>query len=156
MIQSVFVSSVFQLCLTFCDPMDCGHQAPLFMGLSQQEYWSGLRFPPPGDFPHLGMEPGFLAQVLCHWATSEFWFSLCVCAKYISKTMPVLNLQIWMLGGGVQILGNGMGNKNTFGVHWPQSKNPKLQDMAYNYLSMASCFPPFPISSVSQNSLQIT
>ena len=38
------------------------HQAPLFMGLSQQEYWSGLRFPPPGDFPHLGMGPGFLAS----------------------------------------------------------------------------------------------
>lgn len=28
----------------------------------------------------------------------------------------------------------------------PQSKNPKLHDMAYNCLTMASCFPPFPIS----------
>ena len=26
------------------------HQAPLPMGLSRQEYWSGLPFPPPGQF----------------------------------------------------------------------------------------------------------
>ena len=25
------------------------HQAPLFMGRSRQEYWSGLLFPPPGE-----------------------------------------------------------------------------------------------------------
>ena len=32
-----------QLCLTLCDPMDCiACQAPLFMGFSGQEYWSGL------------------------------------------------------------------------------------------------------------------
>ena len=27
-------------------------QAPLFMGFSMQEYWSGLPFPPPGDILH--------------------------------------------------------------------------------------------------------
>ena len=27
-------------------------QSPLSMGLSRQEYWSGLPFPPPGDLPH--------------------------------------------------------------------------------------------------------
>ena len=27
------------------------YQAPLSMGLSRQEYWSGLPFPPPGIFP---------------------------------------------------------------------------------------------------------
>ena len=27
------------------------HQAPLPMGFSQQEHWSGLPFPPPGDLP---------------------------------------------------------------------------------------------------------
>ena len=26
-------------------------QAPLSMGFSRQEYWSGLPFPSPGDFP---------------------------------------------------------------------------------------------------------
>ena len=32
-------------------------QAPLSMGLSRQEYWSGLPFPPPGDRPNPGIEP---------------------------------------------------------------------------------------------------
>ena len=27
------------------------HQAPLSMGFSRQEYWSGLPFPASGDFP---------------------------------------------------------------------------------------------------------
>ena len=31
-------------------------QAPLSMGFSRQEYWSGLPFPPPGDFPDPGIE----------------------------------------------------------------------------------------------------
>ena len=32
------------------------HQAPLSMGFSGQEYWSGLPFPSPGDLPNPGME----------------------------------------------------------------------------------------------------
>ena len=27
------------------------------MGLSQQEYWNGLPFPPPGDLPDPGIKP---------------------------------------------------------------------------------------------------
>ena len=38
---------VTQLCLTLSDPMDVA-QAPLSMGFSRQEYWSGLPFPTPG------------------------------------------------------------------------------------------------------------
>ena len=33
-------------------------QAPLSMGFSRQEYWSGLPFPSPEDFPNPGIEPG--------------------------------------------------------------------------------------------------
>ena len=32
-------------------------QAPLSMGFSRQEYWSGLLFPFPGDLPDPGTEP---------------------------------------------------------------------------------------------------
>ena len=35
-------------------------QAPLSMGFSRQEYWSGLPYPSPGDLPNLGIEPGLL------------------------------------------------------------------------------------------------
>ena len=37
---------------------DC--QAPLSMGFSRQEYWSGLPFPPPGDLPDQGLSPSLL------------------------------------------------------------------------------------------------
>ena len=32
-------------------------QTPLSMGLSRQEYWSGLPFPTPGDLLDPGIEP---------------------------------------------------------------------------------------------------
>ena len=32
-------------------------QAPLTMGFSKQEYWSGLSFPTPEDLPYPGIEP---------------------------------------------------------------------------------------------------
>ena len=31
-------------------------RAPLSMGLSRQEYWNGLPFPPPGDLPDPGIK----------------------------------------------------------------------------------------------------
>ena len=34
-------------CLTLCDPEMAAHQAPPPLGLSRQEYWSGLPFPSP-------------------------------------------------------------------------------------------------------------
>ena len=36
------------------------HQAALSMGFSQQEYGSGLPFPPPGGLPDPGIEPASL------------------------------------------------------------------------------------------------
>ena len=33
-------------------------QAPLFLGFSRQEYWSGLPFPSPGDLPDPGLKLG--------------------------------------------------------------------------------------------------
>ena len=49
---------VAQSCLALCDPMDCSHQAPLSMGFSRQDYWSGLPFPSPGDLLNPGIKPG--------------------------------------------------------------------------------------------------
>ena len=33
-----------------------GCQAPLFMGFSRQEIWSGLLYPPPEDLPNPGIK----------------------------------------------------------------------------------------------------
>ena len=45
-----------QSCL-FVTLWTVAHQAPLSMGFSGQEYWSGLPCPPPENLPHPGMEP---------------------------------------------------------------------------------------------------
>ena len=43
--------------MTVGDPMNyIVHQAPLSMGFSRQEYWSGLPFPAPGDISDPGTE----------------------------------------------------------------------------------------------------
>ena len=47
----------FHSCPTLCDLMGCSPEAPLFMGFSKQEYWSGLPYSPPGDLPDPGIEP---------------------------------------------------------------------------------------------------
>ena len=41
----------------FATQWSIARQAPLSMGFSRQEYWSGLPCPPPGDPPDLWMEP---------------------------------------------------------------------------------------------------
>ena len=46
----------------FATPGTVAHQAPLSMGFSRQEYWSGLPLPPPGDLPDPGIEPVSLAS----------------------------------------------------------------------------------------------
>ena len=41
----------------FATPWTVARQAPLSMGFSKQEYWSGLPFPSPGDLPDPGIKP---------------------------------------------------------------------------------------------------
>ena len=37
--------------------MDCSSPGSSVHGISRQEYWSGLPFPPPGDLPDPGIKP---------------------------------------------------------------------------------------------------
>ena len=51
-------------------------QAPLSMGFSRQEYWSGLPFPSPGDLPVSGIEPMSLTSLALtgvFFTTSTTW-----------------------------------------------------------------------------------
>ena len=60
-------------------PWTVVHQAPLAMGFSRQEYWSGLPCPPPEDLPDLGMEPAclmFLVLTGRFFTTSAIWYAL--------------------------------------------------------------------------------
>ena len=47
--------SVAELCPTLAAPWTIAHQAPLSMGFSRQEDWSGLPCPSPGDLPDPGL-----------------------------------------------------------------------------------------------------
>ena len=46
----------------FAAPWTVAHQAPLSVGFSRQEYWSGLPFPTPEDLPNQGIELSSLAS----------------------------------------------------------------------------------------------
>ena len=50
-------SLVAKSCPTVATPWTVARQAPLSMGFSRQECWSGLPFPFPEDLPDLGIEP---------------------------------------------------------------------------------------------------
>ena len=41
----------------FMIPWTVGHQTPLSMEFSRQEYWRGLPFPSPEDLPEPGIKP---------------------------------------------------------------------------------------------------
>ena len=52
---------VAKSCPPLVSPWSIARQAPLSMGFSRQEYWSGLPFLSPEDLPDPGIEPGSLA-----------------------------------------------------------------------------------------------
>ena len=66
-----------QSCLILWNPMHYSLPAPLSMGFSREEYWSGLPFPSPADLPKPGMESALLyhrrspAWQANNWATRE-------------------------------------------------------------------------------------
>ena len=68
--------SPVRLCAT---PWTVACQAPLSIGFSRQEYWSGLSCPPPGDLPHPGIKPASLRSPALagrFFTTSAIWESL--------------------------------------------------------------------------------
>ena len=70
----VFLLSHFSPVQFFGALWTIAYQAPLSIGFSRQEYWSGLLCPPPGDLPDLGIKPAFPALQmnslsLSHWGS---------------------------------------------------------------------------------------
>ena len=48
---------VSKSCLTLGDSMDCSLPDSSVHGTVQEEYWSGLPFPSPGNLPYPGIKP---------------------------------------------------------------------------------------------------
>ena len=72
----MLVLSHFSRVRLFVTPCTTACQAPLSMGLSRQEYWSGLPFPSPGDLPNPGIKPlSLLSPALAgrFFTTSTTW-----------------------------------------------------------------------------------
>ena len=68
--------SPFNCARLFATLWAVAHQAPLSMGFSRQEYWSGLPCPSPGDLPNPGIELKCLislALVVRFFTTSVTW-----------------------------------------------------------------------------------
>ena len=75
----------------FTTPWTVAHQAPLSMGFSRQEYWSGLPCPPPGDLPNPGIKHlPQCKQILHHLSTrdAQLRYSLCNVILPISHLQP--------------------------------------------------------------------
>ena len=53
--------------MTLCNPWTVAYQAPLSMGFSWQDYWSGLPFPSSGNLPKPGIKQ------MPHVLTGEFF-----------------------------------------------------------------------------------
>ena len=49
-------AKLLQSCLTLCNPMDYSPPGTSLLGILQQEYWSGLPFPSPGDLLNPGIK----------------------------------------------------------------------------------------------------
>ena len=63
----------------FATPCTVACQAPLSMGFSRQEYWSGLLFPPPGNLRNPGIKPmSLMSPALAgrFFASSATWEAL--------------------------------------------------------------------------------
>ena len=79
---SAYVLSGFSHVRLFSTLWTIARQAPLSMGFSRQEYWSGLPFPSPGDLPDPGIEHmslTFPALTGSFFTTSATWEALSFC-----------------------------------------------------------------------------
>ena len=86
--------SHFGLLELFVTPWTVAHHAPLSVGESRQEYWSGLPWPSPGIFPTQGSNPGVL--YLLHWHAGSL--SLAPPGKPLEPS--ILETQVKQMGDG--------------------------------------------------------
>ena len=86
----------------FATPWTVACQAPLSLGFSKQEYWSGLPFPSPGDLPNPGIEPGspvLQADALpsespgkC-WVPKNWYFWTVMLEKFLESPLDCKEIQ---------------------------------------------------------------
>ena len=102
----LFLGRIFYRCQLW--QVDClAFQASLSMGFSRQEYWSGLPFPPLGDFPDSGIAQASPMSselqedslLLSRWEAPLSWL-LMPFKSFIS--LQIFSLFYWLLEGGIK------------------------------------------------------
>ena len=126
------------------------YQAPLSMGFSRQEYWSGLPRPPPGVFPVLLHR--WLSSCLCPprgergkralWGLFlNFWLHLlCSVAHTILVPQPGIKpvlraVEVWSQQQDHQKIPLGpffFFNKGTNPIHYFANKSPSSQSYGFS------------------------
>ena len=87
------VLSHFSRVRVFVTLRTVAYQAPLFMGFSRQEYWSGLLCPPPGYLPDPGIKPAsFMSPELAgrFFTTSTTWEAQLMLLSSVTQSCPTL------------------------------------------------------------------
>ena len=83
----VFMLSLYSLQL-FATPRTVAHQALLSMGVSRQEYWTGLPCPSPGNLPNPGIEPASLTSSVL----ADRFFTTRAPGKHFCNNSTIYNL----------------------------------------------------------------
>ena len=58
-------------------------QAPLSLGFSRPEYWSGLPRPPPGDLPDQGLNPISYVSCIGRHSAAQIWLDSQHCPRTV-------------------------------------------------------------------------
>ena len=92
------LSLVAKSCLILVTPWTVAHQAPLSMGFSRQEHWSGLPFPPPGNLPNPGIQSASPALAGGFFTTEPCGKPIYCIRDYFFQLPRVILLPIRVLG----------------------------------------------------------
>ena len=85
----MYLLSCFSHARLFASPWTIACQAPLSMGFSRQDYWSGLPFPSPGDLPYPGIKPTSLTSPALEgrfFTARTTWEAQCISCSVISDS----------------------------------------------------------------------
>ena len=124
-IYALFVhAKSLQLCLTLCNPWAVARQAPLSMGFSEQEYWSGLPFLPPGDLPDSGIKPETLT-LLC-WQVGSLSLALPGKLKTFFFNLPRVRTSDWVVCGKFLRIWACLLTQLPLDINYCITKNPNL------------------------------
>ena len=127
----VCVLSRFSRAWLFATWWTVAYQAPLSMGFSRQQYWSGFQCPPPGDLPDPGVEPTFLKSPPL--AGGFFSTSTTSEAIYIYTHIHIHNGKSFNKKEGNPALCDNMDEAGGHVAKWNKQRMQILHDLIYTW-----------------------